>query len=242
MQTVDFDPALTLIYSTAADGNMDERFSGRSVVMANRRKILNQIGLNPRLVIEGKQVHSDRILSLNSENTKMWYGSNIPGVDGFVTDQPELGLLLKVADCVPLVMVDPKRPAFGVFHVGWQGAEKNIHLKGLQAMVDGYDSNPGDIKVWVGPSAKKCCYRSETDPRQGTNEAWKPFIAKEKNGWSIDIPGYIKQSLRDAGVKVKHMSEDKACTVESPDLYSHTVSKHSSDVPEARFIVIAKLR
>jgi YfiH family protein len=242
MQTVDFDPTLSLVYSTAADGNMDERFSGRSVVMVNRRKILNQIGLNPRLIIEGKQVHSDRILILNDENTKMWYGNNIPGVDGFVTDQPDLGLVLKVADCVPVVMLDPNRPAFGVFHVGWQGAEKNIHLQGLQAFTDYYNTRPNEIKVWIGPSAKKCCYRSDTDPKQNDNDAWKPFITKEKNGWAIDIPGYIKQTLRDAGVKVKNMTEDKACTVESPDLFSHTVSKNDPEIPEARFVVIAKLR
>ena len=73
MPTVEIHEKLLIAFTTVKEGNMDERFSDRSVVVANRRKFLSQHGLNPRMVIEGKQIHGNRILMLDEENTKMWF-------------------------------------------------------------------------------------------------------------------------------------------------------------------------
>lgn len=241
MQTIDLHPQLILAHTEATDGNMDERFSDRSVVMSNRRKFFNQHGLNPRQVIEGKQIHSDRILLLNSENTKMWVGMNIPGVDGFVTDQAEAGILLKVADCVPLVIYDPTHHVMAVIHAGWQGAVKQIHLKGLTIMQNAYQTDPGEVLVWMGPSAQKCCFTSENQPEQSEDPSWKSFIESKSDGYSVDIPGYLAATFKLAGVKAKNIQVDSRCTVEDQAFFSHQRAK-KTDSAESRFLVLAKLR
>lgn len=241
MQTIEIHPKLVIAYTEAGDGNMDERFSDRSVVMSNRRKFFNQFELNPRLVIEGKQIHSDRILLLNAENTKMWVGTNIPGVDGFVTDQAEAGILLKLADCVPVVVYDPIHHVMGVFHVGWQGAVKQIHLKGLGIMQSAYQTNPADLVVWLGPNAQKCCFVSEKQPDQISDPAWAAYISSSAKGYSVDLTGFISAGLKLSGVKPGQITTDPRCTVEDPGLFSHTRSKNSEE-SESRFLVLAKLR
>jgi YfiH family protein len=241
MQTVNLHDKLIIAYTETADGNMDERYSERSVTMANRRKFLNQFNLNPRLVIEGKQVHSDRILALNEENTKMWFGNNIPGVDGFITDQHDVGLLLKLADCVPVVIYDPVHGAQGIVHAGWKGTVKNIHLKALTMMAQKYQTKPSDCFVWLGPSAKACHFLSEQSPSQIEDPAWKPYIKKKKNVWLVDLTGYLSDTFHGVGVYKKNMLIDKHCTVETPSLFSHLRSTQTEE-PEARFLVLAKLR
>ncbi len=241
MQTVELHEKITLAYTQVADGNMDERFADRSVVMQNRRKFLNQFGLNPKLVIEGKQIGSDRILVLNEENTKMWFGVNIPGVDGFITNQNDVGLLVKVADCVPVVMYDPNKHVFGLFHIGWTGAVKNIHTKGLQGLMTSYGSDPNDIIVWLGPSAHKCCFTSQEKPEQSDDPAWNDYISDENGSWKVDLTGYIVNTLVQSGVKKKNITIDPQCTVETQEFFSHTRSK-KDESPEGRFLVLAKLR
>lgn len=241
MQTIEIHPKLLIAHTESQDGNMDERFSDRSVVMSNRRKFFNQFELNPRLVIEGKQIHSDRILLLNAENTKMWVGTNIPGVDGFITDQPEAGLLLKLADCVPVILYDPTHHLLGVFHVGWQGAVKQIYLKGLGIMQNQFQTNPQEVLAWLGPSAQKCCYLSENKPEQIDDPGWQPYIDAKKGGYSVDIPGYILSTLKLSGLKLKNITVDPRCTVEDESLYSHLRSKNNQTA-ENRFLVLAKLR
>lgn len=241
MQTIEVHPKLIIAHTESADGNMDERFSDRSVVMSNRRKFFNQFNLNPRLVIEAKQIHSDRILLLNEENTKMWVGMNIPGVDGFVTDQTDAGILLKLADCVPVVLYDPGRHAMGVFHVGWQGAVKQIHLKGLGILQANYQTNPSDVIAWIGPSAQKCCFTSEKTPDQIEDPSWKSYIESRDGTYYVDIPGFIISTLKLAGLKSKNIKIDHRCTVEEESLYSHIRSKKTG-AAENRFLVLAKLR
>ena len=241
MQKVELHENLIIAYTNLSDGNMDERFSDRSVIMVNRRKFLNPFNLNPKLTIEGKQVHNKRILILNSENTKMWYGVNIPGVDGFVTDQKDVGVLLKVADCVPLIMYDPVHNVIGSYHVGWQGAVANIHTLGLQTLGTAYQTNPEDVLCWFGPNAKKCHYISADKPAQLDDDAWKPYITQVESGWQVDLNGFLSDSLVKSGVKKKNIIIDPQCTVESPDLFSHIRSKNNSE-PEGRILVLSQLR
>lgn len=241
MQKIDLHDRLTIAYSTLGEGNMDERLSERSVIMANRRKFLNHFNLNPRLVLEGKQIHGDRILALNEENTKMWYGVNIPGVDGFITDQNSVGILLKVADCVPVVVYDPIHHAVGIFHAGWKGTVKNIHLKGLTMLGEYYGTKPEDVLVWLGPSAHQCCFTSDKKPVQIEDDNWKQNIVAKKGEWQVDLIGYITDTYIKAGLKKKQIVIDKQCTVESPDLFSHLRSKRTGE-SEGRFLVLAKLR
>jgi hypothetical protein len=241
MQNIDLHEKLILAHTTLSEGNMDDRFSDRSVIMANRRKFLNQFNLNPKLTIEGKQVHDKRILVLNSENTKMWYGVNIPGVDGFVTDQKDVGILLKVADCVPVIVYDPTHHVFGAFHVGWQGAVKNIHTLGLTSLTAAYQTDPNDVLVWLGPSAHKCHYVSAEKPEQIDEEVWKSYISPIDTGWQVDLIGYLTESLIKAGVGKKNITIDPRCTVETPELFSHTRSKNGTEA-EGRILVLAQLR
>lgn len=241
MEQVQLHDRLKLVYTQTQDGNIDIRFGTKKEVRENRDRLFESFGIKPNFVIEAQQVHSDLILTLIKENSKMWRGKNITGIDGFITDQTHIALMLRVADCVPLVLYDPQHHTLGMFHVGWRGAAKNIHLTGLDNMIQEYDTDPNQVLAWIGPSAQKCHYRSKDQPDQLDDEKWQDFIEKDGSKWAVDVPGYIEETLNNEGVYKKNMSISSICTIENENLFSHQRAQDSKE-PEGRFAVIAQLK
>lgn len=240
MKTVTLHPKLKLIYSEKTEGNLDKRFSTPDVFRQNRKAFFKTLKLQSYQVIEAAQVHADRILKLDQENTKMWRGHNVTGVDGFITNQTDSYLMIRVADCVPLVLYDPDHHAVGLVHAGWRGTVKGIHLKAVAMLTKWYGSDPAHLLVWIGPSARQCCFISVESPDQTTDPSWKPYTKKSAKGWSVDITGFITDTLKGKGVLKKHMILDPQCTIETTNLFSHTRSK-TNDELEGRFAVMVHL-
>ena len=78
--------------------------------------------------------------------------------DGLITVMPGVLLAIQTADCLPVIIVDPKRHAVGVFHAGWRGTVKRIVEKGVGEMVRCFGSRPKDMKAAIGPGIQGCCY------------------------------------------------------------------------------------
>lgn len=240
MQNISFHDNVLLAVTDKSDGNIDLRFSGKNEVRANRKKILKTLDIQPTNLIEGQQIHSTRILALNEENSKMWKGMNVTGVDGFVTDQDSIALMLRVADCAALVYYDPVHTAIGVFHAGWKGIAQGIQQEGLRKMMSHFETDPRELLVWISPCAQKASYAFDTEPSQAKDPAWKEFISKSKGKWHIDLPGYVFSSLNAEGVLKKNMITSGVCTIDSPEYFSHTESK-AKDIDEGRCAVIVKI-
>lgn len=99
-----------------------------------------------------RQVHSDLIHRVSGVPEHPLVG------DGLVTNTPEVLLAVQTADCLPVVLVDTKRRAVGVFHAGWRGTMKRIVEKGVGEMRRWFGSQPQDIRAAMGPGIHQCCY------------------------------------------------------------------------------------
>ncbi len=103
-------------------------------------------------LITVRQIHSDIIRCIDS----------IPAeplsADGLITATPALLLAIQTADCLPVILVDTKRHAVGVFHAGWRGTVQRIVEKGVGEMHRCFGSNPRDLKAAIGPGIGGCCY------------------------------------------------------------------------------------
>jgi polyphenol oxidase len=78
--------------------------------------------------------------------------------DALITDSAGMFLGIRVADCVPILMVDAERRAVAAVHAGWRGALQRIVEKAAGEMCRTFGSHPRDLLVAVGPSIRKCCY------------------------------------------------------------------------------------
>lgn len=131
----------------------------RAAVQRNRAVFLRQLGAVvkgriPALwpLITLRQIHSDIIHCVDSVPGEPLVG------DGLLTATPRLLLAIQTADCLPVILVDRKRHAVGVFHAGWRGTVKRIVEKGVGEMFRRFGSRAGDLQAAIGPGVQGCCY------------------------------------------------------------------------------------
>ena len=144
----------------------------RSAVERNRAAFLGEIGAVQRErhssksgsklsknaatsfwpLITLSQIHSDIIHSIDSIPAQPLSG------DGLITATPGLLLAIQTADCLPVILVDPKRHVVGIFHAGWRGTVARIVEKGIGEMHRHFGSRPRDLKAAIGAGIQGCCY------------------------------------------------------------------------------------
>lgn len=107
-----------------------------------------------------RQIHSDVIHLIETQPKSPLAG------DGMITAAPGLLLGIQTADCLPVILVDPKRRAVGVFHAGWRGTFKRIVEKGVGEMRRYFGSNPRDLMAAIGPGIHGCCYEVGDEVRE----------------------------------------------------------------------------
>ena len=126
----------------------------KAAVERNRSAYLHQLGVAKERwpLVTLRQVHSDIIHCVDALPESQSDG------DGLITARPGLLLAIQTADCLPIILADPKHKAVGVFHAGWRGTLKRIVEKGVGQMRLHFGSRPRDLKAAIGPGIHGCCY------------------------------------------------------------------------------------
>jgi YfiH family protein len=141
----------------------------RADVERNRAAFLGELsaggerrnnGSPPGTVVTLRQVHSDIIHCVNSIP-----GETLTG-DGLLTATPGLLLAIQTADCLPVILVDTKHPAVGVFHAGWRGTVQRIVEKGVGEMQRWFGTQARELKAAIGPGIHGCCYQVGEEVRE----------------------------------------------------------------------------
>ncbi len=133
----------------------------RAAVGRNRELFLKELGVsNGRTrwpLLSLRQIHSDLIHCVDRTRVDEMTKQPLAG-DGMITDTPGLVLAVQAADCLPIILVDRKQRAVGVFHAGWRGTVKRIGEKGVGEMRKHFKSNPRNLVAAIGPGVHGCCY------------------------------------------------------------------------------------
>lgn len=135
----------------------------RTAVQRNRAAFLQELGVGGKHswpLVTLRQIHSDLIHCVNEVTDQPIVG------DGLVTATPRLLLAIQTADCLPVIVVDTKQRAVGVFHAGWRGTVKRIVEKGVGEMRRWFGSRPRDLAAMIGPGVHDCCYQVGEEVRE----------------------------------------------------------------------------
>ena len=115
----------------------------RTAVEQNRAAFLRSLGAVSKSrawpLVTLRQIHSDLIHCVTAAP------KSAPAGDGLITQTPGILLAILTADCLPVILVDRKRRAVGVFHAGWRGAVKRIVEKGVGEMHRWFGASPDDL-------------------------------------------------------------------------------------------------
>jgi purine-nucleoside/S-methyl-5'-thioadenosine phosphorylase / adenosine deaminase len=232
-----------------------------STVERNREAFLRDLGLavpknrgarNGRNsawpLITLRQIHSDIIHRVDSPPADPLAG------DGMITATPGLLLAIQTADCLPVILVDTKHHAIGVFHAGWRGTVQRIVEKGVGEMQRQFGTRPRDLKAAIGPGIQGCCYEvgeevrtkfesqfeyagklfrevKESDP---VREKYPLLFLTARAPGHGELPPKIfldlveanRRQLLTAGVLARNIETSPHCTTCHPELlFSHRAEK-----------------
>lgn len=101
-----------------------------------------------------RQVHGCDVFRVNDGTPAM-----PPQVDAIVTDRSDVALAVQVADCVPLLLADPRTGAVAATHAGWRGTAANVAAATVAQLVRDYGARPADLIAAIGPSIGPDCFQ-----------------------------------------------------------------------------------
>jgi YfiH family protein len=167
------------------------------------------------------QVHSAQVIVAEHPNGP---NDHLGQADALVTDRPGVSLFLRFADCLPVMIFDPRRGAVGVAHAGWRGSLKKIAKATVEAMAARYGSKPADLVAGVGPGIGPCHYAVGPEVVAQTHQAFNgvadSLLSRHSDGYHLDLWSANRAALTEAGVE--HIEVAEICTVcHSDDFFSH---------------------
>jgi YfiH family protein len=210
-------PGAHAIFSTRVGGVSDGPYASLNLglltedapehVVENRARLAREAGVDAERIVMGWQVHGTDLQEWHGPDPQVAYAQpgdkELPRVDGHLTTQAGLGLLVLVADCYPVALSDGGRVA--MLHCGWRPLAGGI----LDKAVAEFDAPPAAA---VGPGIGGCCY--EVGPEVSERFADVPGAVQ---GRMLDLRRVIEARLRAAGVSaIEHLDR---CTSCEPELY-----------------------
>ena len=199
------------------------------------KKFCKSIGIDYNSIVKTNQVHSCNIKEVTKKinvDKPDFYESVYENTDGFITDKNHLALCTTNADCIVLMMYDPKRNAIANIHSGWRGTIQKIASKTIDKMVEVYNCNPKDIICCISPSIRKCHFEVDEDVKNEFTNSFTDIedLIKEKSSkWCIDTVEINKIILRDKGLLEKNIVDSNICTVCNAEyIHSYRGSKHTN--------------
>ena len=175
-------------------------------VAENRGILAREVRLEPARVAMGWQVHGTELLHWDAPPTDGGFarpGAELQRVDGHTTTVPALGLLVLVADCLPVALMAPGRAA--MLHCGWRGLAGGI----VERAVQGFEEPPAAA---IGPGIGRCCY-------EVGEEVLAEFAGLDgvADGRMLDLRAVTRHKLGAAGVR--QIEDVDLCTSCRPDLF-----------------------
>lgn len=200
-----------------------------AAVATNRARAATALGADARLVTLA-QIHSPivHVVDANWDFTARREG------DGLVTAEPGIALGILTADCAPVLFADPEARVIGAAHAGWKGAVGGV-LEATIAAMEKLGAGTARLVAAIGPAISQANYEVGQDLRdrfQADDACF--FVAAGRPGhFRFDLPGYVGQRLKKAGVRA--VSDLALCTYPAENrLFSFRRTTHRGETDYGR--------
>jgi hypothetical protein len=229
----------------------------RERVRDNRGKFLRAIGASKMRVVALRQVHSDIVHVIHSlnqspagtESQGTIASEAAPQGDALITREPGVLLVVQTADCIPILLADPKRQVIAAIHSGWRGTVRRIAAKALGRMQMEFGTKPEDVIAALGPGIGQSCYEVGTEVAaefhaqfpnarewfegpfdqladSDNDPNWLPWLTMKPPGHApppprahLDLIAANRAILEEAGIPQRNISSSGFCTACRSDLF-----------------------
>jgi polyphenol oxidase len=202
----------------------DQTLPYRTIMAEHTDFVVQDCIIPKKQVVIAEQTHSNRVHKCTGEDGGAGFDehSQIMDCDALVTNLPNVFLLIRTADCTPILLYDEKSRSIGAIHSGREGTRKNIAGETIKTMVNSYSAQPENIRAVIGAGiCKKHYHVSEA--------VWQEFfLTCQKQGVTVreadfprlDIQDVIYQQLMLAGLQLCNIKTNQICTFESNSHFS----------------------
>jgi YfiH family protein len=184
------------------------------------------------------QVHGSTVVIANANGHR-----SLPQADIQLTDDADLAMAVQTADCLPILLADPRTGAIAAAHAGWRGLAARVPEVVVSALEQEFGTRAGDVIVAIGPAIGPCCYEVGADVRDAIARAGfddrelarcffddsqptminpsMPSLSSTRRAdhWFFDGLAVARRQLERAGVTPDRIHATGLCTASHPDLF-----------------------
>ena len=194
--------SLNVSYSVGdATNNVDENLRRAAAALGSRREDL----------FAAYQVHGRAVTLVESD------GDPRPRCDVLITASPSKTLMLRYADCTPVLLADARQHVVAAVHAGWRGSAVRAASAAVEALAEAFGSRPGDLVAGIGPAIGPCCYTVGGDVVEAFAD--RPHLFSQGR---LDLWAANEEALVEAGVPADQIEVARICTQCNADqFFSH---------------------
>lgn len=212
------DVGLDVVVTTRAGGVSDGPYASLNLglhvgdhadrVVENRRRAAAAVGLDLADLVFCNQAHGRQVVVVDHTDRGRGTRSSedaVPGADALVTSTPGVGLVVMVADCVPIVLFDPVARVLAGVHAGWRGTVARVAEATLDVM-GSLGAEVGRILAAIGPAIPAARYQVGRDvadlAQAGLGAMADDVVRPDGTGrWSFDLWGANQRMLLEADIR-----------------------------------------
>lgn len=151
------------------------------------------------------QVHSATVVAATRGNG--W--RECDACDALWSAEKKVSLGIKVADCLPVAIIEAEHGVIANVHSGWRGAAQGIVAATLDALEGSTAFEPSQARAWLGPSIRVCCFEVGEEVAAQFDER---FVDRSRSTPHLDLVALTVSLLRDRGFAAGQISDSGACT------------------------------
>lgn len=178
-------------------------------------------GVDATRVVHVRQVHGRDVVTVRQGEVC----DPVTAADAVVSFDPSRAVLVRVADCVPILLADRHCRVVAAVHAGWRGTAAGVVSAAVEA-IESAGIPASDLVGAIGPSIGPCCYQVDATVRADFARRWTKsddwFTPDGTERWRLDLWRANRAQLEAAGLPADAIAIASACTADAPTLwYSH---------------------
>ncbi|MFA7061975.1 MAG: peptidoglycan editing factor PgeF [Pedobacter sp.] len=183
-------------------------------VEGNRSLLARAFDINQDALVTVRQAHGSDILVIDEPNEDYSHFLSLES-DAIITNQPGVMIGICVADCAPILLMDPEKRVIAAVHAGWQGTAAKLVSNTVAGLKTIFGCDPETLQAAIGPCIGKCCYEVDTPVKQAFAQSgiqWDSFAEQTNEGkWRLDLATANRELLRSSGVPDSAIQVSNMC-------------------------------
>lgn len=195
---------INIVFSTAKDNRSFNRNNDEG--LKNLESLKDDFNVNE--VVYLHQIHSDNVFVFKDNAEEFIEKEG----DAIVTDKENVIIGAFTADCVPVILVDEVKGVIAAIHSGWKGTFNSITKKSVEKMIQEYGTKIENIKVYIGPHIRQCCYEVSEELKEKFLDKTKIDVNELFNGRNLSMERCILEDLRSLKIEEDNIYTINLCT------------------------------